>query len=98
MFPCILIWIGLGLLGGYIAAHKGYPPLLGILAGIFAGPTGLIVAALLPRTRAGDEQAAMELETQIELSETRKTQACPKCGRQNSVNTRACPRCEYRLS
>jgi hypothetical protein len=93
----VLIWVGLGLLGGYIAAHKGYPPTWGVVIGVFIGPIGLVVAALMPRTARGREQAMLERQTRMELSESSKTQACPQCRRQNSVTTRVCPRCEYRF-
>ena len=40
----------LSLIGGYIAAHKGYPPVWGILAGVFLGPVAILVAVCLPTT------------------------------------------------
>jgi NMD protein affecting ribosome stability and mRNA decay len=56
------------------------------------------VAALLPSTREGRQQAECERETQLELHESREMRPCPRCGRQNSVVTPVCPRCEYRYS
>jgi hypothetical protein len=95
------IWIGLGLWGARIAARKGYIPVFGMIVFlifcVICGPLGLVVFACMPRTKEGREQARIEREIQIELRHSRQTQACPKCGRENSVNTLICPRCEYRV-
>jgi hypothetical protein len=87
----------LGLIGGYIAAHKGYAPKWGILAGIFIGPIALIVAACLPKTKEARERTELEIKTKLELAYTSQTQPCPRCGRENSVATRICPQCEFRF-
>jgi len=92
----ILIWVVLGLLGGYIFAQKGYPPTLGIIVGVLVGPIGIAVAAVLPRTKERRTQMEMERETKLELQATQQTHTCPKCGRENSAATRICPRCECR--
>src|SRR5689334_17838581 len=100
MILAVILYGGFGLAGGYIAARKGYSPILGILAGIFlsffAGLYATVVvlvvtACLLPATKAARALASLERETQAELEQSRQTQACPQCGRQNSVVTRICP-------
>jgi hypothetical protein len=58
----------LGLIGGYIAAHKGYPPVWGILAGILIGPVALVIALCLPATSEAREQAALQRKTGEELA------------------------------
>src|SRR5262245_60810774 len=97
MILWVLIYAALGLVGGYIAAHKGYAPKWGILAGIFGGPIALAVAALLPATKEAAQRAQLEAETRHELERSRQTQPCPRCGRHNSVLTRICPQCEFRF-
>ena len=92
------LWIVLGLLGGFIAAHKGYQPVIGILVGIIFGPLGLVVAALLPATEEGRRQSELERETQIEIAQSRATKPCPQCGRENAATTPICPRCNLRLT
>jgi len=94
----IAIWILLGIVGGTILARKGYSPNLGIAIGVFLGPLGLLVAALIPATSEAHRQATLRRETDAELSAAAKTHPCPNCGRHNSVATRVCPRCEYRFS
>src|SRR5262245_4837443 len=91
-------WIILGLFGGYLVAHKGYSPWIGIIIALVCGPTGLVLAALLPSTQRGRELAELARQTNIELRNSKKYQACPKCGRWNSVTTKVCPRCEFHFS
>src|SRR5262245_20451636 len=97
MILLVMFYGLLGLLGGYIAAHKGYAPTWGILAGIFIGPIALIIALCLPMTQEARERAALARKTSEELAYSRQTQPCPRCGRRNSVITRICPQCEFRL-
>jgi hypothetical protein len=53
----IIIWTGLGYLGGKLAAKKGYPPKYGVVLGILGGPLTWLIGLLLPRTAEGIEQA-----------------------------------------
>jgi len=107
MILAVLLYGGFGLAGGYVAAHKGRSPVLGILAGmLLAFFTGLyasvvilvVCAAFLPATQAARERALLQQETQKELEYSRQTHPCPDCGRQNSVVTRICPQCGFRFS
>ncbi len=93
-----LVWCACGFAGGWIAAKKGYSARSGILVGIFAGPLGLLVAALLPRTREGREQAELERQARVEAREYKQQKTCPECGRGLSLVARVCPRCEHRFS
>lgn len=94
----VLFWVGLGLLGGRIAAKKGYPPVAGVLIGVFLGPVALLIATVvMPKTSQGLDQEVLESKTQAELAYASQTQQCPQCGRSNSIATRICPRCEYRF-
>ena len=94
----VIFWIMLGLVGGYIAAHKGYSPKWGIVAGAVFGLPALVVAACLPMTQEARERVELETRTQQELAYSRQTQPCPKCRRRNSVIARVCPQCHYRFS
>ena len=76
----ILIWCALGYTGGWIAARKGYPPRLGMVIGIFTGPIGLAVGALLPRTKKGREQGEYERSLNLEAAQFNQRQNCPSCG------------------
>ena len=98
MLLLLLPYAILGLIGGYIAAHKGYPPFWGILVGVILGPAAILIASLLPPTKRGREQTELETKTRLELEHSRQTQACPKCSRQNSVVTRICPQCGFRFT
>jgi len=93
----ILIWCALGYAGGWIAARKGYPPKLGVVVGVLFGPLGLIVGALLPRTKEGREQAELEREMAEEAAEFNQRQKCPSCGREISARARVCGLCGHRL-
>jgi hypothetical protein len=94
----IVSWIVFALLGGYIAAHKGYSPRWGVVAGIFLGPIGVIIVAVLPRTADARETAALDYQIRADLSHSRQTRLCPQCGRENSVLTRICPQCDLRFA
>jgi uncharacterized membrane protein YeaQ/YmgE (transglycosylase-associated protein family) len=98
MFPGIVGWIVFGLLGGYIAAHKGYPPRWGILAGVILGPIGVVIAAVLPTTQEGRETAELDRQILSELHYSKQTRRCPRCGRENSIVSRICPQCDYRFA
>ena len=93
----ILIWIGLGLLGGRILAKKGYPPGIGVFVGLFCGPFGLVLSAVLPKTAAGRQLAGEEKQTRRELKDAAELRPCPNCGRMNSVATPICARCDHRF-
>lgn len=82
MLVRILIWCALGYAGGWIAARKGYPPFLGAVVGVLIGPIGLVVGALLPRTKEGREQAKLDRELAVEAAALNKRQNCPSCGRE----------------
>jgi hypothetical protein len=91
----ICLWVAFGLCGGLLMARKGYPPYLGVVAGIVFGPIGLIVAALMPKTAKGREMAEQNKKIAAELRATRHLRVCPKCGRENSIASPVCPRCDY---
>ncbi len=93
MLVRILIWCALGYAGGWIAARKGYPPFLGAVVGAFFGPIGLVVAALLPRTKEGREQAKLDRELAAEATAFNARQNCPSCGREISTRARVCGLC-----
>ena len=42
----ILVWVVLGLIGGYIYSRKGRSAVVGFLGGFILGPIGLILALL----------------------------------------------------
>ena len=62
-------------------------PLLGLL----------VVCALLPRTKAGREQAEFERELRDDTAEFAVRRNCPECGRDVSVRAPVCPRCNHRF-
>lgn len=93
----IACWLLLGYLGGWIFAKKGYPPKMGILIGIFFGPIAIALCAVLPRTREGREQAALEREINLENTINLGSKRCPKCDRECGISARFCPRCEHRF-
>jgi len=53
-------------------------------------PFSLIAGAIMSQVQS----AAADREYELAHSATRY---CPKCGRENSVESRVCPRCETRL-
>lgn len=63
------IWIGMGLLGGWIASERGHSWLLGFLLGILLNGIGLIVAALLPRTIENQAMQALAVDRAIGLAD-----------------------------
>jgi len=73
----IALWLLLGYVGGWIFAKKGYPPKLGIAIGILLGPMAIALCAVLPRTREGREQAALEREINLENSKNFGSNAMP---------------------
>ncbi|MBM4002797.1 MAG: hypothetical protein FJ295_05840 [Planctomycetes bacterium] len=81
----------------WLALKKGYPPLLGLVAGGIVGPLALVVYAFLPRTEDADQQAEMEGRITAEQTEAAKTRLCPNCRRVLSIAARVCPKCETRL-
>jgi len=93
----LALWIIIGLVGGRIMARKGYPPLLGVLIGIVAGPFGLLIGLTMPRTASGQRMSEQEHEIQKELAVSRQTRPCPDCGRESAMSSRFCPRCNYRF-
>jgi|SRR4051812_29131441 hypothetical protein len=97
MLVLLIPYAVLGLIGGWIAAHKGYPPVWGIIAGVAFGPLALVVAACLPQTAEARDRARAQAQTEHDLAISRQLQPCPRCGRENSVVTRICPQCDYRF-
>ena len=97
IIPGIVFWLLLGYVGGWIFAKKGYPPKLGIVIGIFLGPMAIALCAVLPRTREGHEQAALEREINLEIAKNIGSKRCPKCDRELGISARVCPRCEHRI-
>lgn len=93
----LLVWCALGYAGGWLAARKGYPPRLGVVAGVLGGPIALVVCLLLPRTKAGHALAKMERELAAETQEFGQRHKCPSCGREVSVRAPSCPRCDHRF-
>jgi hypothetical protein len=83
-------WVTLGLIGGRIAAHRGYPPLLGMAVGIILGPLGLVASLLIPRRRD-----VVQKELAEELIQ-HSTHECPTCGAVIAATRNECPRCVYR--
>jgi hypothetical protein len=83
------IWVMLGLLGGRIAAYRGYSPWLGVVVGVFMGPFALLMALLIPRRRY-----IVELEKADLLRGGVAT--CPTCGVAIPTTSNECPRCIYR--
>lgn len=74
----LALWIGLGFVGGWIMARKGYQPLVGVLIGLVGGPFGLLAALSAPYTSAGHEIAERERQIEAEREAARQTRACPK--------------------
>jgi ribosomal protein S27AE len=103
----MVIRIGLlclfGYFGGRVAAHKGYAPVSGVVAGILLGLFPLFlgilaflaVVALLPRTRNGRAHSTLEAQLNREAAVAEKRQRCPECGREVSLSAWVCPRCSY---
>jgi hypothetical protein len=81
-------WAMMGLAGGRIAAHRGYPPLLGLVLGL-TGPLWLTLILLLPRRRHLSRQAYTD-------SLQGKVTSCATCGQEIYAISRKCPRCSYR--
>jgi ribosomal protein L37AE/L43A len=92
----VFIWCVLGYIGGRVAARKGYPPTLGVFVGMFIGPLGLLVGALLPKTRRGREQATLERRLNAEAAAFRRRQKCPACGEEISARAVVCGFCGHR--
>jgi len=90
----IPVWIGLGMLGGYIFAWKGYSPKIGIVIGVIFGPFVLALCALLPMSKAGRDQRDLERL----IASGVPTDQCPNCGRETPLDIDVCPRCEFNLS
>ncbi|MDZ4783400.1 MAG: hypothetical protein SGJ19_24405 [Planctomycetia bacterium] len=84
--PGILIWLGLGYLGGRMAARKGYAPHYGYLSALIFGPLSLIVVALVPQTEEGRFQAKLEAEIDAEADYYDRKQSCPNCRREVSAD------------
>jgi hypothetical protein len=97
MLALLLPYAVLGLIGGWIAAQKGYPPVWGIIVGALLGPVALVIAACLPATADAKRRAVEEQKTKQELSFTKQSAPCPKCRRENSIATRICPKCGFRF-
>ena len=97
VYLALWLWLLLGYVGGWIFAKKGYPPKLGIVIGIFLGPMAIALCAVLPRTREGREQAALEREINLENAKNIGSKRCPKCDRELGISARVCPRCEHRI-
>lgn len=91
----LLVWGLLGLIGGQIAARKGYAPGLGIFLAILLGPIGVVVFLVLPMTKAGREQAERERQIKEEDANLKKSKTCPKCGRYVNFTCRVCPHCAF---
>lgn len=91
-------WIAFGLVGGFIAARKGYSPTLGVVGGVLFGPCGLLVGMLLPRTAQGRHQRDDDDRWQADLRAARDNKTCPQCGCQHSVGNRFCPSCMFRYA
>lgn len=94
-----LSYVGVGVLGAYIAVRKGYSPTWAILTALICcAPVGLLIAVVVPTTSEGREQQRLKRKTLKELRDCSRVRNCPQCGRENSVNTRICPRCDYRIA
>ena len=93
----IIIWCVLGYCGGWLFAKKGYSPTIGMAVGILLGPIALAICAILPRSREGREQAALEKRIAIETATQNSLKRCPQCGRDLAFSARVCPRCEHRF-
>ena len=89
----ILCWVGIGYLGGKIAAKKGYSPKLGVILGFIFGWMWLLVALFLPRTTEAIEQDNFENE----LAAAPKIANCPSCGKRIPFGSTVCPECEYQI-
>lgn len=92
----VIGWVAFGLAGGFIAARKGYSPMLGIIGGVLFGPCGLFIGLLLPRTADGRRQYDDEDQMEAELRAARDNKTCPQCACQHSVVNRFCPSCMFR--
>jgi hypothetical protein len=102
LLPQLLLCCALGYAGGRLVARRGYPPIIGIMAGALSGGAPLILApvtfailALLPRTAEARRLAQLDRETDFEASSDSRRQNCPKCGREVSANAYVCPVCEF---
>jgi hypothetical protein len=95
LFLQILVWIVLGLLGGFLFAKKGYSPRTGIIVGVLFGPLGLLISLFIPYTAEGRRMREEERRDRDELRLSRQNKTCPKCGCQHSVVNRFCPSCMY---
>ncbi|MAG93173.1 MAG: hypothetical protein CMJ48_05425 [Planctomycetaceae bacterium] len=93
----ILLYVVFGFLGGWIAARKGYPPRLGVIVGVVMGPLGLLIGAILPRTKEGRKQAEFRRQLAAEAAEYRKRQDCPSCREEISACAVVCGFCGHRF-
>ena len=93
----IVGWCMLGLLGGLVAARKGYNLPTWILLAIVFGPVSILISMLLPETAEERQQSELDRQLQAEGTEFAERKRCPQCGREVSVRAPACPRCEHRF-
>ena len=48
LFLLIAFWVASGILGAWVAGQKGREPIEGFVLGLFFGPIGAVIEALLP--------------------------------------------------
>jgi hypothetical protein len=73
----LLIWIALGAVAGYVAAHRrSFSPITGVVAGLVLGPLA-VVLFYIPRGVTGSE----------------RQQKCPYCAGRLASGARVCVHC-----
>lgn len=91
----VISWLVSGLIGGCVAAGKGYPAVAGVILAFLIGPLVLLIALFLPTTSRvlGISESGSNIDAELKAARVQKS--CPKCGTVHSVVNKFCPSCMY---
>lgn len=84
----VAIWIVCGLAAGSIYRNKGRSYAAAFLAGLVLGPIALILAAITPADRAGQERLAL----------AGGSKKCPACAELVKAEATVCRFCGHRFA